>query len=73
MQEENHCLASISKFGLESMESDKDHSPILLNYEPKTSVSMMIRRVRTQTFWRELSFWLAGTLHALVEMPLQIQ
>ncbi|MBI9094876.1 MAG: transposase [Sphaerochaeta sp.] len=34
MQEENHCLAPISKFEIESMESDKDHMYILLNYEP---------------------------------------
>jgi len=72
MQEGIHRIASIPGSGIESMESDRDHSHILLNYEPTICVSMMIRRVRTytsvtawknfdsplkQTFWREPPFW----------------
>ena len=49
MQEEIHRIASISESGIDTMESDKDLSHILLNYNPKTSVSMMVRRVKTQT------------------------
>jgi putative transposase len=71
IQEEIHRIASISESGVDTMGSDKDHSHILLNYKPKTSVSMMVRRVKTQTsatawknfdsplkqtFWRERTF-----------------
>ncbi|MBI9094457.1 MAG: transposase [Sphaerochaeta sp.] len=32
-------IASISESGIDTMGSDKDHSHILLNYKPKTSIS----------------------------------
>lgn len=39
MQEEIHRIASIPESGIDTMESDRDHSHILLNYEPETSAS----------------------------------
>ena len=44
----NFCTTSVKKYDYEiiQMETDKDHVHILLRYDPKTSVSDIVKRLK---------------------------
>ncbi len=68
-------ISKISNFKIDTMESDKDHIHLLLDYEPKVSVSSIANRLKSistnrvwkkhveilkQEFWKEKTFWSDG-------------
>lgn len=52
-----------SDFGIEVIETDKDHIHMLISYPPNISVSSIVRRLKqfpimlTKQFWKEHTFW----------------
>jgi len=68
-------ISKISNFKIDTMESDRDHIHLLLDYEPKVSVSSIANRLKSistnriwkkhfeilkQEFWKEKTFWSDG-------------
>lgn len=68
-------ISTKGDFVVELMESDKDHIHMLINYDPKISITQIIRRLKQQStstvwknhkntlhnyFWRERTFWTDG-------------
>jgi len=68
-------ISKISNFTIDTMEIDKDHIHLLLDIEPKISVSSIVNRLKSistnrlwknhkiflQThFWKERTFWSDG-------------
>ena len=64
-----------SDFGIEIMETDKDHIHMLISYPPNISVSSIVRRLKqcstlslwkqfsvmlAKQFWKEHTFWSDG-------------
>ena len=68
-------ISKVSNFKIDTMEADKDHVHLLLDYEPKVSVSSIANRLKSistnriwkehfetlkQEFWKEKTFWSDG-------------
>lgn len=68
-------ISQISNFTIDTMEVDKDHIHLLLDVEPKISVSSVVNRLKSIStnrlwkrykdylkthFWREKTFWSDG-------------
>lgn len=64
------CVISVFKeveskcdFGIEIMETDRDHIHLLINYPPNitvTSIVRILKQVSTNRLWKEHSFWSDG-------------
>jgi len=68
-------ISQISDFSIDTMEVDKDHVHLLLDIEPKISVSSIVNRLKVMStnrlwkkykdflkthFWKEKTFWSDG-------------
>lgn len=68
-------ISQISNFKIDTMEVDKDHIHLLLDIEPKVSVSSIVNRLKSIStnrlwkrykdylknhFWKEKTFWSDG-------------
>lgn len=68
-------ISQISNFKIDTMEVDKDHIHLLLDIEPKVSVSSIVNRLKSistnrlwkrykdylkKHFWKEKTFWSDG-------------
>lgn len=68
-------IADRSNFGIELIETNKDHIHLLIDYEPKVSVLQIVRRLKQEItyelwkvhesylkkyFWKEHVFWSDG-------------
>ena len=68
-------ISKISNFTIDTMEVDKDHIHLLLDIEPKISVSSIVNRLKSIStnrlwkknreflknhFWKEQTFWSDG-------------
>ena len=68
-------ISQISDFTIDTMEVDKDHIHLLLDIEPKISVSSIVNRLKVMStnrlwkkykdylqtqFWKEKTFWSDG-------------
>lgn len=68
-------IANNSGFSIDTMETDKDHIHILINYVPNISITSIVRKLKQETtvflwknfsyylskhFWKERVFWSDG-------------
>ena len=68
-------IANNSGFSIDTMETDKDHIHILINYVPNISITSIVRKLKQETtvflwknfsyylskhFWKERAFWSDG-------------
>ena len=63
-------IAQVSRFEIDTMETDMDHIHLLISYEPNISISQIVRKLKSETahdLWQrhpnrlKLYFWKKNT------------